>query len=68
MGIVIEPSPAVPLAVILKGPDVYAGKRVCVIITGGNVDLKKLPWMQADRPRGNYHERHDETHRLGSWL
>jgi threonine dehydratase len=47
MKIVIEPSCAVPLAVILKNPDVFAGKRVGVIITGGNVDLDKLPWIKA---------------------
>ena len=46
MKIVIEPSSAVALAVALKNPDVFAGKRVGVIFTGGNVDLKKLPWMQ----------------------
>ena len=45
MKIVIEPSSAVPLATILKNKDIFAGKRVGVIITGGNVDLKKLPWM-----------------------
>jgi len=45
MKIVIEPSCAVPLAVILKNPDVYRGKRVGVIITGGNVDMDKLPWI-----------------------
>ncbi|CAM4319084.1 Threonine/serine dehydratase [Palleronia rufa] len=45
--IVIEPSCAVPLAVILKNPDAFAGKRVGVVITGGNVDLDKLPWMQT---------------------
>ncbi len=44
MKIVIEPSCAVPLATILKNRDVFAGKRVGVIITGGNVDLKSLPW------------------------
>ncbi|MEM7746085.1 MAG: beta-hydroxyaspartate dehydratase BhcB [Pseudomonadota bacterium] len=44
---VIEPSCAVPLAVILKNPDVFAGKRVGVVITGGNVDLDKLPWTKA---------------------
>ncbi|WLP93932.1 beta-hydroxyaspartate dehydratase BhcB [Psychrobacter sp. M13] len=44
MKIVIEPSCAVPLAVILKNKDVFAGKKVGVIITGGNVDLDKLPW------------------------
>lgn len=44
MKIIIEPSCAVPLAVILKNKDVFAGKKVGVIITGGNVDLDKLPW------------------------
>lgn len=47
MKIVMEPSSAVPLATILKNKDRFAGKRVGVIITGGNVDLEKLPWMQA---------------------
>lgn len=44
MKIVMEPSSAVPLATILKNPEIFAGKRVGVIITGGNVDLDKLPW------------------------
>ena len=43
--IVMEPSCAVPLAVMLKNKDAFAGKRVGVIVTGGNVDLDKLPWM-----------------------
>jgi len=47
MKIVMEPSSAVPLAVILKNPDLFRGKRVGVIVTGGNVDLDKLPWMQG---------------------
>lgn len=42
--IVMEPSSAVPLATILKNPEVFAGKSVGVIVTGGNVDLDKLPW------------------------
>jgi len=45
MKIVIEPSSAVTVACILNNPDVFKGKRVGVIITGGNVDLDKLPWM-----------------------
>jgi threonine dehydratase len=45
MKIVIEPSCAVPLATILKNKHVFAGKRVGVIITGGNVDLDVLPWQ-----------------------
>lgn len=47
MKIVIEPSSAVPLAIILKNKELFAGKRVGVIVTGGNVDLKKLPWMDG---------------------
>jgi threonine dehydratase len=45
MKIVMEPSCAVPLATILKNPEVFRGKRVGVIVTGGNVDMDKLPWM-----------------------
>ncbi len=47
MKIVIEASCAVPLATILKNPEVFAGKRVGVIITGGNVDLDTLPWIKS---------------------
>ena len=42
--IVMEPSSAVPLAVVLKNPDAFRGKRVGIIVTGGNVDLDALPW------------------------
>ena len=50
MKIVMEPSCAVPLAVILINPDLFRGRRVGVIVTGGNVDLDRLPWMQGDQP------------------
>ena len=43
--IVMEPSSAVPLATILKNPQAFAGQRVGIIVTGGNVDLDKLPWI-----------------------
>jgi threonine dehydratase len=46
MKIVIEASSAVAVAAILKNPEVFAGKRVGVILTGGNVDLGKLPWIK----------------------
>ncbi|MGA0541851.1 beta-hydroxyaspartate dehydratase BhcB [Neotabrizicola sp. VNH66] len=42
--IVMEPSSAVPFAAVLKNRNVFAGQRVGVIVTGGNVDLKKLPF------------------------
>ncbi len=45
--IVMEPSSAVPLATVLKNPHAFRNKRVGIIITGGNVDLDKLPWMQG---------------------
>lgn len=44
MKIVVEPSSAVPLAVILKNKKHFVGQRIGVIVTGGNVDLEKLPW------------------------
>lgn len=47
MKIVIEASCAVPLATILKNKDRFAGKRVGVIITGGNVDMDSLPWIKG---------------------
>ncbi|MEP2780903.1 MAG: beta-hydroxyaspartate dehydratase BhcB [Pseudoruegeria sp.] len=44
--IVMEASSSVPLATILKHKDRFAGKRVGIIITGGNVDLDILPWLR----------------------
>jgi len=45
MKLVMEASSAVPLATIIKNKARFAGKRVGVIITGGNVDLDLLPWL-----------------------
>ena len=45
MKIIIEPSSAVPLACMLEGTLPVAGKRVGIIISGGNVDLDSLPWQ-----------------------
>lgn len=41
---VIEPSAAVPLAAVLRHREHFAGRRVGVILSGGNVDLDALPW------------------------
>ena len=42
--IVCEASCAVPLAALLKEKSSFAGKQVGIIISGGNVDLSKLPF------------------------
>ena len=44
MKIIIEPSCAVPLAALIKEKERFAGQRVGIILTGGNVDLEKLPF------------------------
>jgi len=44
MKIIIEPSCAVPLAALIKEKESFKGKEVGIIITGGNVDLGKLPF------------------------
>jgi threonine dehydratase len=44
MKIIIEPSCAVPFAALLKEKDRFAGKKVGIILSGGNVDLGKLPF------------------------
>lgn len=40
--LVIEPSAAVAYAAIFTSPDRFAGRRIGVIISGGNVDLRRL--------------------------
>jgi len=50
MKIVIEPSAAVPLGALLTHGLASPGKRIGLILSGGNVDLANLPW---NRNRGN---------------
>jgi len=45
MKLVIEPSSAVPVAALFEHPDLFRGKRVGIIISGGNVGLDRLPWQ-----------------------
>ncbi len=47
--LVVEPSAAVPLAAVLEHPEPFAGRRVGIILSGGNVDLDRLPGMLAGR-------------------
>jgi threonine dehydratase len=44
MKIIIEPSSATVLAVIKENPGFFRGKKIGLIISGGNVDLKRLPF------------------------
>ena len=41
---VVEPSGAVSFAGLLEHPERFRGRRVGVIISGGNLDLTNLPW------------------------
>jgi threonine dehydratase len=45
MKILVEPSAAVPLGAILSRRLDVAGRRAGVILSGGNVDLDRLPWV-----------------------
>ncbi|QSQ52727.1 pyridoxal-phosphate dependent enzyme [Xanthomonas translucens pv. undulosa] len=44
---VVEPSSAIALAAVLAQPARFAGRRVGLILPGGNVDLDALPWGTA---------------------
>ncbi len=44
MKLVVEPSAAVGLAVVLSHAGRFAGQRVAIILSGGNVDIDQLPW------------------------
>ncbi len=44
MKIIVEPSSAITLASIIANKEYFAGKRVALILSGGNVDLNNLPW------------------------
>ena len=46
MKIVVEPSSVVPLAAVLANRELFSGKKVGIIVSGGNADLSKLPFAQ----------------------
>ena len=41
---IVEPSSSITLGAVLKNKDKFNGKKVGLIISGGNVDLDHLPW------------------------
>jgi threonine dehydratase len=56
MKIVVEPSGAVPYAALLAPRAEFAGARIGIVLSGGNLDLDRLPWSApppADSPRGS---------------
>jgi threonine dehydratase len=49
MKIIIEPSAAVPVAALLERSVSLTGQRVGIILSGGNVDMDRLPWLSGPR-------------------
>jgi threonine dehydratase len=45
MKILIEPSSAVPVAALFEHNDIFRGKHIGIIVSGGNVNLDRLPWQ-----------------------
>lgn len=44
--LVVEPSAAVPLAVVMEHPEQFSGKRVGIILSGGNLDLRDFARLE----------------------
>jgi len=49
MKMIVEPSAAVPYAAIVEGKINVEGRRVGIIVSGGNVDLDSLPWNKEQQ-------------------
>ena len=45
MKILIEPSAAVPLAAMMENPERFQNKKTGIIFSGGNTDLRQIPWI-----------------------
>lgn len=45
--LVVEPSGAIAFAAVLRHRERFAGRRIGIVLSGGNVDLGALPWMQT---------------------
>ena len=44
MKLVVEPSSAVALAVVIKNKEKFQNKRIGIVISGGNVELTQMKW------------------------
>jgi threonine dehydratase len=47
MKIVVEPSAAVTLGALMEHREAFPGRRIGLVLTGGNVDLMRLPWLES---------------------
>ena len=47
MKMVVEPSAAITLGAVLRHGECFSNKRIGIILSGGNVDLEKLPWFES---------------------
>lgn len=45
--VVVEPSSATVLAAVRQFPHHFKGQRVGLVLTGGNIDLDQLPWLNS---------------------
>ena len=45
MKIVVEPSSSIVLAAVIKRKEEFKGKKVGLILSGGNVDCDNFPWI-----------------------
>jgi threonine dehydratase len=48
MKLIAEPSSSVPLGALMTKRDAVPGKRIGIILSGGNVDLARLPWRDQN--------------------
>lgn len=49
MKIIVEPSSAITLGAVLSNQEFFRNKKIALILSGGNVDLEKLPWNRINR-------------------
>jgi threonine dehydratase len=45
--LLVEPSSAIAFAALLQQRQRFAGQRVGIVLSGGNVDIDALPWSVA---------------------
>ncbi len=49
MKIIVEPSSAITFGAVLSNQELFRNKKIALILSGGNVDLEKLPWNRKTR-------------------